>query len=679
MFQLSAERVAALMNTDLKSVLARTKKDGRVVQKRIDEASKVKEIYFCVFKSFHISIPFFKIVKSNFTKLFGSSFEDNTENLDLKHWNIKLKSLLKGNDVELGVQSGSKRVRRSLNESLNESFLESFNQAGLSSLDEVEEVVRLRAMNDVQGRKLASMQDLFKKSRIRTPNSRHGGGSVLAFGKRMKAYSISMLCQGESSTSVFRSLKTLSLICPEILENEDGSFGSIPCRQTLDLWRSQIPALNEVHCHQFIETDEQFVIAVDASDVSNESLLNLGLFNSRRDYICLKTRLLRGKDHESISNLMHEMVADYPELKPKLIGIISDQHSAQLKANVRFAEMIGKVMGVNFIQFMCSLHSTKNQDENWTNEFPLAKAAVHNSMMCFGNRQNSENSRASLRTELEVGLIIENQIRWSPFKSNKGTRIGIPYTNAKALLEHRDLVVRVLSMETAKKNSYAVELRKLLTSQWTECQGQLGAYCIHWLTVINPYYSSLGKKLNLGQAKAICRELLDRNEQLVESEQSFDVLVGFITPDILTSHPFLTVITQYWRTADRATKQSINGLVKIAATRVQKKAKKDCKIVLEMNESPDVLRPMSNNYCEGSFAHIKEIHQRFASMGKEMKGELGQARQNHIGAWLLKQNDEDLESLLTKVANEWRVNREVKKRLKTLDNRQFYDSILNDE
>ena len=101
--------------------------------------------------------------------------------------------------------------------------------------------------------------------------------------------------------------------------------------------------------------------------------------------------------------------------------------------------------------------------------------------------------------------------------------------------------------------------------------------------------------------------------------------------------------------------------------------------MLEMNESPDVLRPMSNNYCEGSFAHIKEIHQRFASMGKEMKGELGQARQNHIGAWLLKQNDEDLESLLTKVANEWRVNREVKKRLKTLDNRQFYDSILNDE
>ena len=126
-------------------------------------------------------IPFFKIVKSNFTKVFGSSFEENTENLDLKHWDRNMKFLLKGNDVQLGVQSGSKRVRRSLNESLNESFLESFNQAGLNSLDDVDEVVRLRAMNKVQGRKLAGVQDLFKKTRIRTPTARNGGGSVLAF------------------------------------------------------------------------------------------------------------------------------------------------------------------------------------------------------------------------------------------------------------------------------------------------------------------------------------------------------------------------------------------------------------------------------------------------------------------------------------------------------------------
>ena len=157
-----------------------------------------------------------------------------------------MKLLLKGNDVELGVQSGAKRVRRSLNESLNESFLENFNQAALDehdSLDNVDPIIRLKAVNQVMGDKLASVQDLFKKSRVPTPSSRHGGGSVLKFGRKVKAFAISLMCQGESSMSILRSLRTLAMVCPEVLENGDGSVGNIPCRKTLDIWRSQIPEL----------------------------------------------------------------------------------------------------------------------------------------------------------------------------------------------------------------------------------------------------------------------------------------------------------------------------------------------------------------------------------------------------------------------------------------------------
>ena len=277
--------------------------------------------FFCSFKSVHICIQFFKIVKSNFTKLFGSSFDDNTENIDIKNWNTKMKMLLKGKDVELGVQSGAKRSRRSLNQSLNESFLENFNGAALNepdSLDNVDPIIRLQAVNEVQGEKLASIQDLFKKSRVATPTSRHGGGSVLKFGKKVKAYAISLMCQGESSMSIWRSLRTLAMICPEVLENSDGSVGSVPCRQTLDIWRSQIPALNTIHCQQFIESDNEFIVAVDATDISNTQLLNLGLFNSRREYICLATQVLIGKDHVAISDLMKTMLEPYPEVVGKL-------------------------------------------------------------------------------------------------------------------------------------------------------------------------------------------------------------------------------------------------------------------------------------------------------------------------------------------------------------------------
>ena len=593
-----------------------------------------------------------------------------------------MKTLLKGNDVQLGVQSGVKRVRRSLNESLNESFLENFNQAALEkqdSLDSVDPIVRLQAINEVQGRKLASIQDLFKKSRVPTPSSRHGGGSVLKFGRKVKAFAINLMCQGESSMSVWRSLRTLAMICPEVLENDDGSIGNVPCRKTLDIWRSQIPVLNTIHCKQFIEDDDSFALAVDATDISNTQLLNLGLFNSRREYICLDTRVLIGKDHESISNLMKEMLEPYQEVIPKLYGLISDQAKAQLKANARFAQLIGKTMGVDLIQLLCTLHSTKNQDEYFCDEFPLAKRATHTSMMLFGNRQNSSNSQCSMRNELEVGLVIESSKKKSPFRSNKGARMAVGYENAKALLEFRDLVIRVVSMDKAKSNQYAVELKRLLTRDWTECQAQLGAYCAHWLCILNPYYSRMGKKVNLGHAKAICRELVDRNEQLVDSSESYNVLLGFITPELLTSHPFLTVVTQYWRTADPEAKTAINVLVQKAATRVQKKTRKDTKIVLEMEGSQEKMVPMSNNYCEGSFAHIKEIHLRFSSMDKEMKGQLGQARQNHVGAWILEQSDSDLDQLLINVENQWRINRPIQRQLKALRDRSFYDCFLNDE
>ena len=53
MFQLSAERVAALLKTDLKCMIARTKKEGRVSKSRLEEASKVKENYCRVFSYFY--------------------------------------------------------------------------------------------------------------------------------------------------------------------------------------------------------------------------------------------------------------------------------------------------------------------------------------------------------------------------------------------------------------------------------------------------------------------------------------------------------------------------------------------------------------------------------------------------------------------------------------------------
>ena len=126
-------------------------------------------------------------------------------------------------------------------------------------------------------------------------------------------------------------------------------------------------------------------------------------------------------------------------------------------------------------------------------------------------------------------------------------------------------------------------------------------------------------------------------------------------------------------------KASLNQMVKVAATSVKKKIDKDTKIILNLTGEPKQLVPMSNNHCEASFAHVKELHQKFASMDKEYKAELAAARQNMIGFWLLEQTDEDLDQALSKIENEWRINKAVQKRLKHRRNLDRYYAIFDDQ
>ena len=66
-------------------------------------------------------------------------------------------------------------------------------------------------------------------------------------------------------------------------------------------------------------------------------------------------------------------------------------------------------------------------------------------------------------------------------------------------------------------------------------------------------------------------------------------------------------------------------------------------------------------------------------MGKEFKADLAQARQNSIGLWLLEQTEEDLDKALSKVEKEWRINREVQKRLKHRRNHDNYEILFDDQ
>ena len=61
-------------------------------------------------------------------------------------------------------------------------------------------------------------------------------------------------------------------------------------------------------------------------------------------------------------------------------------------------------------------------------------------------------------------------------------------------------------------------------------------------------------------------------------------------------------------------------------------------------------------------------------MDKEKKAELVTSKLNHLTAWLYQQDD--LEALLKRVQTDGRLNGEVRKQFKILQERDFYDSLF---
>ena len=223
----------------------------------------------------------------------------------------------------------------------------------------------------------------------------------------------------------------------------------------------------------------------------------------------------------------------------------------------------------------------------------------------FGQRQNWDHSDSSLRCELEVGLQIEHGRRFSPFRNDRGSRFAIGYTNAVNLIKYRDLVVRVLETARAGKISYATQLKQLLTTDWTQCCLQLGMFIVHWRCVLCPFYSAMGKVIDLGCGKAHARMLQDRYQQLLDSDNQFQTMLDFLDADFLEQFPCMGVVTQMWQTCEVVERTRVNAELAVAVERTSRKVLKDTKLVLELSGERGDLMPFSNNRCESTFSLIK--------------------------------------------------------------------------
>ena len=307
------------------------------------------------------------------------------------------------------------------------------------------------------------------------------------------------------------------------------------------------------------------------------------------------------KNAVNTAELMHDMVQKFPELIPKLHSIISDQAAYQLAANKRFSRMIGRTLQ----QLTCSLHTTSNGDVIFTGCLPLADSCNHYSQLMFGSRQNWDHSDSSLRNEIEIALQIEENRSFTPFRNKRGSRFAVGYTNAMNLIKYRDLVLRVLETTKASKISYAAKLKQLLTSNWNQTCLQLGLYVIHWRLILCPFYSAMGKTIDLGSGKCYARELKDRYQQLLDSSNQFETMLGFVNEEVLAEYPCLRVVKQMWSTCEVSDRDEVKRVLQAAVEKTAKKIMKDTQLVIDLSGDNSELLPFSNNRCESTFSLIK--------------------------------------------------------------------------
>ena len=537
-------------------------------------------------------------LKKSFKRLFGVSFEEAKENIDTKSWRQNIEYLYKGHNVNLGKVTVAKRKRKSQNDSLNESFLSGFEAANVSEIEPVVDYEKkyreMCAVVEIKDRKIESMQGIFRKTRVPT-NSRRGGGSVLEFSNETKAFAIGCMAQGESAVSVRRMLEQMVVISPELIQVENG-IGGIPSLTTLNRWRDLIPGLNQIQCQAFIDSSERIIIGVDESEVSKTSILNLGCFNEHGDYHCLLSRVIEGrKTGVVIAEAMHSMIAEYENLSDKIVGTASDQGASQLCANRILAELLGRELE----QYNCSMHSAKIIEKDFDDKFPLGKLAVECAAVLFGTRQSAGNSINSIRPALEVALKVEKNIRFSPFRTSVGCRFAIDFSNGKELIAHREIVIK--TCDTAPGNRWAVDLKRLMTSEWHQCLPELGAMIVHWKSIVSPFYSKLGKLVTLGETRASGRELLDKYNQLADSSDPYSYLLTGFEHD----HECYGVISQHWSTTDPVAKSKVNELVKSAVSFASFKVKKDVNFILQLKGDHQLIVPMTNKRCESTFSLLK--------------------------------------------------------------------------
>ena len=266
------------------------------------------------------------------------------------------------------------------------------------------------------------------------------------------------------------------------------------------------------------------MIGTDGSSHLGQSAFALGLFNEDLEWNCIEMIQTSRKNGAGIAHEMELACQKYGRvLLEKLVCIVTDRARTQEAANRIFMEKINRIRGEGFaaLYYVCCLmHTASNTDTRPQVMLNQAEKVLSYLKQFFGGRVTSSYSKLSLKREYET--LVGGT---SPFQTDCGSRFGVSFNNARALILYERDVYNCLGSRTA---TYAKqqELRQMMASnQWRHTRLEVMIPFLTWCGLISPFHSVVSSPdTNYGMVKEAFNAFESKMQQVFDDESHYTQL-----------------------------------------------------------------------------------------------------------------------------------------------------------
>ena len=345
------------------------------------------------------------------------------------------------------------------------------------------------------------------------------------------------------------------------------------------------------------------MIGTDGSSHLGQSSFALGLFNEDLEWNCIELVQTSNKNANGIAADMEKACQKYGRiLLDKLVCIVTDRARAQESANRIFIERLNRARGPGFplLYYVCCLmHTVSNADIRPQAMLNEAEKVLSYLKQFFGGRITSSYSKLSLKREYEI--LVGGS---SPFETDCGSRFGVSFNNARALILYENDVFRCLGARTATFSKQR-ELRAMMQAdQWRHTRLEVMIPFLTWCALISPFHTVVSaKQTTFGMVKTAFADFDSKMLQVINDERDdhYQRLLHLANQEPGNSDELkeaLEKIPPFWDELNDEQKNRLDILVFNYTHEIKSKLDRDKEIILNLPiEDNNKILPWTNRRC----------------------------------------------------------------------------------